>query len=1172
MKFVHQFPWLPLLVSLVLVAGCERKPVPAPVVPDPGTAVATAADEQEFARKLGLGLGLMGQFKYPEAYALFQELSDQYPEDLELLVNAAVARLNMAGDQDLEAALGLLEKALTKQPEHLRANYCAGLLKTYLGPPADPLPHFRIAGRLAPDDADVVYLLAKAEEQAGDLSAATRGYLRCLELNEYYASALLGLGRTARMEGKEAEAAEWLKKFEAMKSNPNCRIFEFAYKRMGKYGEVNADHPAASAQAQPLPAGSLFSPPRVLVASVIPERKTAEPGAEESANGSSAAEDSNQADAKPPIPGDRAEPAAPAWSLLPVDWKQDGQMGLVCFQPATEIDSPSRLTVWHRESDGSLLDRTPEAWRAMTGVESVLCGDVNEDGLPDLYFCRRGKNQLWYQLPGATWQQADEQGIGDDSLHTRDGRLIDADHDGDLDIVCLNADGTNRILNNNRDGTWRTLELPSLPSRTATWVAAGDLDNQRDLDLCLGGEESAAVLLNQRLWDFAADPAADPDSVRPGIRGSVVADLDHDGRLDWIQLREDCLEVWTRSGAGSWARTGTIPTGDSGPDQRTESFAVADLDGDGKHEVILADKSSIRVLDADGKERERCASMDSPILGWNLVAMEPERGWSLVCIDAAGKLIEYPPGPGRHQFVAAAFTGKDSQADSMRSNRSGIGSRWKARVGSGWTTGMTLPVSSLKGQGEQLQLIGLRGGSQLEFLAVDWSDGVFQAELALQPGAIRRVEETQRQLASCPLVFAWNGRETAFVTDVLGVGGIGFLTAPGQYAPPRPWENLLLPDSALQPRNGKLEVKLGEPMEEACYLLSARMSAIDLPAGWEAVLDERMGISDPQPTGQPFWFRTAYPVRSAVDQAGGDQTAALADCDAVPAVHGSPDARFIGLMEQEQLLAFSFGEPVPFRGRAALVIDGWVEYPYSQTVFAAWQAGLAYEAPSLEASDDGQTWEPVWEQWGYPAGMPRTILLPLPEQAIGRRWYRLRTKMQVYWDRIRLVDLEDCPEARLLPLQLSRAELRRSGFARRSTGPWHHPDYDYSVRQGTWDSRHLPGDYTRFGDIAGLLGSGSGALTIFGPGEEVHMEFQEAGPLPPGWSRQHLLHLEGWCKDLDLYTGTGDQLRPLPQTNAADPAHAARLHREYNWRYESGPWFPVTPASASEEESAPERN
>ena len=63
-------------------------------------------------------------------------------------------------------------------------------------------------------------------------------------------------------------------------------------------------------------------------------------------------------------------------------------------------------------------------------------------------------------------------------------------------------------------------------------------------------------------------------------------------------------------------------------------------------------------------------------------------------------------------------------------------------------------------------------------------------------------------------LFAWNGEQYAFVSDVLGVGGISYSIGPGQYSTPRPRENFLLLEGLLQAKNHRYELKIAEPMEE----------------------------------------------------------------------------------------------------------------------------------------------------------------------------------------------------------------------------------------------------------------------------------------------------------------------------------------------------------------------
>jgi hypothetical protein len=238
-----------------------------------------------------------------------------------------------------------------------------------------------------------------------------------------------------------------------------------------------------------------------------------------------------------------------------------------------------------------------------------------------------------------------------------------------------------------------------------------------------------------------------------------------------------------------------------------------------------------------------------------------------------------------------------------------------------------------------------------------------------------------------------------------------------------------------------------------------------------------------------------------------------------------------------------------------LLIDGWIEYPYSQTNFAAWQAEIQQVAPSIEVRSADGEWTPLHEQFGFPAGMPRAMSVPLAGLPEGTRELRVRTNLEVYWDQIRVVYSEACPEAQVVELPFTLAKLARVGFAARSTFPQRRPYYDYTKRSGTWDTRHQEGDYTRFGDVGELVAERDNALAIFGPGEEVHFEFSAPEALSPATARRwYLLSVAGWCKDMDLYTNEGETLEPLPfdENQTTGSNRHRELNRRYNTRYRAG--------------------
>jgi hypothetical protein len=281
-----------------------------------------------------------------------------------------------------------------------------------------------------------------------------------------------------------------------------------------------------------------------------------------------------------------------------------------------------------------------------------------------------------------------------------------------------------------------------------------------------------------------------------------------------------------------------------------------------------------------------------------------------------------------------------------------------------------------------------------------------------------------------------------------------------------------------------------------------------------------------------------------------DVTRALARVDGTAAPPGRVDGRYIGLTA-ERSLTLEFSEALDaVAGEPLLIADGWIEYPYAQTLFAAWQARAEYRAPTIEARGADGHWRVIRREFGYPAGMPRRMSLPLGRLPRGTTTLRLATTQEIYWDRLAVGYAVAVPEATATVLPLASAALAQTGFAHRDLYPQRRPSYDYDRRAPLADARHQRGMYTAIGAITELLAADDGAVAIVGPGEEAQLTF--AASLPPlreGWTRRFVLDARGWCKDMDLYTRDGDTVAPLPGTRS----HAAALlQRRYTTRYESG--------------------
>ena len=160
---------------------------------------------------------------------------------------------------------------------------------------------------------------------------------------------------------------------------------------------------------------------------------------------------------------------------------------------------------------------------------------------------------------------------------------------------------------------------------------------------------------------------------------------------------------------------------------------------------------------------------------------------------------------------------------------------------------------------------------------------------------------------------------------------------------PRAEESVKIEPGRLVPRGGKFLLKVAEPMDEAMYLDRLRLDVIDHPAGVSLYPDERFATSDPPPTQERLFFRDSECVFAtrATDHRGRDLTAILRDRDgrhadqfAIRSWLGFAEDHFVELDFGAQLASLPAGRKV------YLVLAGWTDYAFPQSIYAATQAGV----------------------------------------------------------------------------------------------------------------------------------------------------------------------------------------------------------------------------------------
>jgi len=1089
------------VTCLLLMAGvaCRARETVAPAPPDAALVQATNA-----------AVGLMGRYEFDAAVDAFTALAASYPESAETSFNLAVALVNRQRAADAADAERRLTSLADDPRVGTRARYALALLQLYQGRDAEAFPRLAAVAAAQPADAFPAYFAGQAR-LAHDPAEALRWFDTAGALDPRLRSARYGAFQALQRLGRADEAATRLAAFQALETDPRAALAEFKYTRMGPLAEaIVVDAPIPTA---PPPSGPRFAPPAVLAAFAS------------------------------------APAAEGAASITLADIDGDGTLDV--YAASVRTGPTPNLVLLHANGAWRADDTHPLA--RVPGVRAGLWGDIDDDGRVDVVLVRgAGRTALWKQTAPRQWQDVTAASrASTPRVDAVDGALVDADHDGDLDLWLVNAAGPTALLNNNGDGTFRDIAAAAGVAgdgRPAIGLAVADLDGDRDHDVVvLKAAPPHDVWLNDRVWRYRAAPGTEAFRRAPAT-AVLAADLDADGRPELYTSGPDGLARARAARAAGASLTRDVLLDGTATDSAA-ALALADTDGDGRFEIVLTRGTSWAAVQVpEAGTASVVAQGDTPARAWTVATLEA-RGPSIVGLTDGG-LTAWGPGPGRATFVTLATTGRSQMSDQRRSNVSGIGTRLHVRTGSRWSAVDTASLQSGRGHSLQPIAVGLGGATRADLVTLLWSDGVMQSELALDAGRVHVIEETQRQLSSCPVLFAHDGTAMRFVTDILGVGGIGFFERPGAYSPPFPDESVLLPEAALAPSGGRLHLVVGEPMEEVAYFDRFELVAWDLPPGWQLALDERKAIASPPPTGAPVFYREErLPVRASNDR-GEDVRGEVVAADLRAAPPGSPDPRFIGMTAPHQL-TLEFDRPLDDgAGAPVLVLDGWVEYPYAQTVFAAWQANAPFAAPTLEARDRRGRWRVVAPEFGYPAGMPRRMTLPLTALPAGTTALRLSTTQEIYWDRVAVAYAEAAPAAVSHALPLTAATLRASGFAARTTGPQRTPFYDYDRRAPLWDTRHPRGWYTRFGDVVPLLSAGDDATVVLGPGEDVLVEFAApAAPPPAGYTRRYVLKARGWCKDMDLYTQDGDTVTPLP---GAPSSRRDALHARFNTRYEGG--------------------
>jgi tetratricopeptide (TPR) repeat protein len=1075
------------------------------------------------------GVGQMERYEYAAAEKSFTEAAKAAPSWLPAQINRGIALFNQDEPAKLDAAREIFLRILDQDPNQKHAHYCLGIICATRGPMEEAHAYFQTVQQLDSSDAHTLLWLGLTHPDGKDSPGAQTFFEQALQRNPYLNAARYNLALAVNATDPE-RAAKLFEEHKALVAALWEMESGIRYGEMGRYSEVigRSDRPRR-ADVGPLP---LFSPQAVRV-QLAPGTRWA------------------KADDRPAT--FRAAQTRFGSTIVCLDSNNNDRPDLLLLAAVVRGGKLGNLLL-RNEADGQLVDISAEAGLADAppGI-GAAAADFDNDGWVDLVVTGIGSPRLYRNRGDGTFTDVSKAA----GLDTLQGiylgcQWLDLDQDGDLDLVlCRYTTQQTSSFTEPAEGggleIWENIgvapptpaggpppalsvafrrreDVSNLITGSTIALIGTDIDADRDVDMLILADRSEPVVLkNDRLFRFRRNVPRWATNLMSSWNSGLILDANHDQRSDLFLLLPDSPPLFLLSKGETDFTQGKT----NSPALR--QAVATDLDLDGWPDIVgLGQKGEIVFLhnQADGRLQRVVDSFDTgkEAVGVSVADFDGDGLPDVLVLIHEDMIILKNRGNG-HSGLWVWPTGRRDRATDLRTNADGIGSWLVAQSGPVWSATERTTSAAGLGQSSLPTLLALGRNDRADVLRVRWPDAVIQAELGVASGRFR-LTQTNRKGTSCPVLLAWDGSRFAFITDFLGASALGELGPDGSVRPPRGEESVTIESDQLVAREGEFLLKITEPMDEVLYLDHLKLEVIDHPHNATIYPDERFVFQGPAPTQQLQAFRERHLPCRALNHRGQDVTAQLQKRD-TRAVDGFARRSWLGYAEDHHVL-LEFPE-VSGQERWVLLLAGWTEYPYPESIWAATQAGVQLRPPVVEQRDAKGQWQPLADL-GFPAGLPRVMTHSLPKGFRGGT-LRISTNMQVFWDRIELARLEPLDSVgRVTTLEVKRADLSPRGFLQ-EIYPQGRPPLAYDdAKTEPVEVTRWKGRLTRFGDVTALLNAADDRLVLCGPGEEILVRFDATGlpALKEGHKRTFVLRTHGYCKDTATTTLSGGEVFPLP--------------------------------------------
>ncbi|MEX0771513.1 MAG: FG-GAP-like repeat-containing protein [Balneolaceae bacterium] len=756
-------------------------------------------------------------------------------------------------------------------------------------------------------------------------------------------------------------------------------------------------------------------------------------------------------------------------------------------------------------------------------VEEV---DYNDDFRNDLAMAGREGFKLYRQNEDFTFTEV----TGDLSLpFSIIGRsyngvwTADLDTDGDLDLILspTRMDQGPVTLRNNGDGTFSPIDLFGEIGGIVEFMWA-DLDAEGTPDaVFLDQNGNLHVYMNQRSdgWVKREDLP-----VMTGLSAFTITDLNADSYFNLVVLTNDfnILRLDYEPSSGGWTSQSVVRSEASGEllEPATSRLFSHDFDNNGRLDLMVSSETGSRIWLGDN--RDRYIRLEQPLPGkvYSVFDLNGNERLDLLGISADEgpfRLIN----TGTKDYGARSIRARASGTEGdRRINSFGIGGQMEVRSGLLYQKQL---ISS------PIVHFGLGNYEEAEMLRIIWPNGSVQAEFA-ELGMGSTIFNEQILKGSCPWLFAHDGKEMQFVTDILWRSPLGLRINARQTAGvAQTLDRVKIPGRKIRATNGVYDLRVTAELWETHFFDSVSLVAVDHPVGTEIFIDERFDVPSPDLSSRAM--TRPRPFARVWDDQGRDVTATVREVDQ-NYLKAFEKTKYQGLVE-EHFIEVDLGDEPPVDEPMWLVASGWLRPTDSSINLALSQGEIrSPEGLRIEVSDGEGGWIELHSDYGIPAGKLKTILVDLegvfPDS--NDRRIRMHTTSEIYWDALQWARGVSGDQIVEQELPAETMELRYRGYSE-----WYREDEvspklaDYNTISGTtprW--RDLIGYHTRFGDVSELLENMDDRYVIMNAGDELVLRFSEIEGPQEGQIRSYVFVSDGWEKDGDYNTEASKTVLPLP--------------------------------------------